>query len=139
MKSSFGIGVLLMNIAVACYLFATGILGITGSKQGEIHRAVIDLFGNGDFTKVLIIILSVLAIAAGVFIILRLFGSIIPMTEVCLLILAIVWVAFIIIVDIIAPINARNKPDFLVWLLAISSHLMVLGGIALSTDRFGYR
>jgi hypothetical protein len=140
MKGSFSIGVLLMNIAVACYLFATGILGFITRNQGEIRSTVTAIFGRGDFSNVLIVILSILAIAAGIFIILRLFGSIIPMTELILLILAIVWVVFIIMIDIIAPLKADssfNSERFISWLIGVSTHLMVLAGIALSTNRFG--
>ena len=141
-----GIGVLLMNIAVALYLFATGIVGLSGNNNkgffradsNEIRAAVNAIF-KGDFANVLVIIISVLAIAAGIFIILKLFNVGIPNMELILIILAIVWLIFIVLIDIVAPLNARNKPGFIAWLLVFAPHLMVLSGIILSTDRFGGR
>ena len=133
-----GIGFFLLNLSVAVYLFATGILGLTGRKffpNGEIRRAVTSLF-KGDIAEILIIILAVLAIAAGVFILMKFFGIVIPVTELLLIILAITWVVFIIMIDIVFPLNHKGT-NFVDWLRSIGSHLMVLAGIILATERFG--
>ena len=133
------IGLFLLNIAVAIYLLATGILGLTGRKffpDAEIRRAVTALF-KGDFAEILIVVLSVLAIVAGAFILLKLFGIVIPVTELILVILAIVWVVFIVMIDIIYQINNSRGFNFVDWMRTIGSHLMVLGGIAMATERFG--
>ena len=132
------IGGFLLNIAVAIYLLATGILGITGRSffpDGEIRRAVTSLF-KGDIAEILVVILSVIAIAAGVFILLKFFGIEIPITELLLVILAIAWVVFIIMIDVVYPINHKGT-NFVDWLRTLGSHLMVLGGIAMATERFG--
>ena len=132
------IGLIVLNFAVAIYLLATGILGITGRKffpDGEIRRAVTALF-KGDFAEILIVILAVVAIAAGVFILTRFFGIDIPITELLLVILAIVWVVFIIMIDVVYPLN-RSNTNFVDWLRSFGSHLMALGGILLATERFG--
>jgi len=131
------IGFIVLNISVAIYLLATGILGLTGRKffpDGEIRRAVTSLF-KGNIAETLIIILAILAIAAGVFILLKFFGIDIAINELILIILAIVWLVFIIMMDIVYPIN--KGANFLDWLRSIGSHLMVLGGIMLATERFG--
>ena len=133
------IGGVLMNIAVALYLLATGILGLTGRKffpDGEIRRAVTSLF-KGDIAEILIVVLGVLAIAAGVFILMKLFGIVIPLTELLLVILAIVWLVFIIMIDIVYPLNSSRNTNFVDWLRNFGSHLMVLAGIILTTERFG--
>ena len=133
-----GISLILLNIAVAIYLFATGILGISGRKyfpDGEIRRAVTALF-KGDFAEMLIVILAVLAIAAGVFILIKFFGIKIPAAELLLIILAVTWIAFIIMIDIVYPINNKGT-NFVDWLRSIGSHLMALAGILLATERFG--
>ena len=132
------IGGILLNFAVAIYLVATGILGVTGRKffpDGEIRRAVTALF-KGDFAEILIVILAVLAIAAGAFILLKFFGIDIPVTELLLVILAIVWVVFIIMIDVVYPINHKGT-NFVDWLRSLGAHLMALGGIMLATERFG--
>ena len=132
------IGLVLLNFAVAIYLLATGILGLTGRKffpDGEIRRAVTALF-KGDFAEILIVILAILAIAAGIFILLKFFGIDIPITELLLIVLAIVWVVFVIMIDIVYPLGHKGT-NFVDWLRSLGSHLMALGGILLATERFG--
>jgi len=132
------IGFLLLNFSVAIYLFATGILGLTGRKffpDGEIRRAVTSIF-KGDFAEILIFILAVLALAAGVFILIKFFGISIAITELFLIILAITWVVFILMIDIVYPLNNKGS-NFADWLRTFGSHVMVLAGIILATARFG--
>ena len=133
------IGLIVLNAAVALYLLATGILGISGRKffpDGEIRRAVTAMF-KGDLAEALIVILAILAIAAGAFILLKFFGIEIPVTELLLVILALVWVVFIIMIDIVYPINHSRGFNFVEWMRLFGAHLMVLGGICLATERFG--
>ena len=133
-----GVGFMLLNFSVAIYLFATGILGLTGRKffaDGEIRRAVTSLF-KGDFAETLIVILAVLAIAAGVFVLIKFFGVSVGITELLLIILAITWVVFIIMIDIVYPMNHKGT-NFVDWLRSFGSHVMVLAGIILATSRFG--
>lgn len=135
---SKSIGFTIINFAVAIYLLATGILGLTGRKwfpDGEIRRAVTAMF-RGDFAEILIVILSILAFAAGAFILLKFFGIVLPFSELILVILAIVWVVFIILIDIYYPLNKKGG-NFVDWLRTFGSHLMVLGGITAATERFG--
>ena len=132
------IGLVLLNFAVAIYLLATGILGLSGKKffaEGEIRKAVTAIF-KGDFAEILIVILAILAIAAGVFILIKFFGVDIPVTELLLVILAVVWVVFIIMIDVVAPLSSKGT-NFVDWLKTFGAHLMALGGILLATERFG--
>ena len=138
------IGGFLLFISTALYLLATGVLGLTEKSLfknftrdggGEIRRAVSALF-KGNLAETLIIILAVLAIAAGAFLLLKFFGIDIPVTELLLIILAIVWVVFIIMIDVVYPLNNKGA-NFIDWLRSIGSHLMVLGALLLATERFG--
>jgi fatty acid desaturase len=128
---------MLLNISTALYLLATGIMGFSDRlfKGGEIRAAVREVFGRGDLSGVIAIVLSICAIAAGAFILLRLFGVSIPITALLLVILMIVWVIFILLIDLI-PLFKGSR-DFVDFLRIIASHLMVLGGMALATERFG--
>jgi len=132
-----GIGAILLNFSVAIYLFATGILGITKNSSSEILLAIKNLgeLGRGDFGNVLIVILSVLAIAAGVFILIKFFGVSVGITENLLLVLAITWIVFIIMIDIAPLLNGRGLN--MEVLRVIGAHVMVLAGIMLATERFG--
>ena len=135
------IGVFVLNIATALYLLATGIIGLSGKSLktlidgGEIRKAVSGVFGRGNFTEALIVILAIAAIAAAVFILLRLFGIEIAIAELLLIVLAVVWIVFIILVDCIPLFN--GKYNFVDFLRSFGAHFMVLGGIALSTEKFG--
>jgi hypothetical protein len=133
------IGFFLLNISTALYLFATGILGLYGPRffkdSGEIHKAVTGVFGPGDFSNILIVVLGICAIAAGVFILLKLFSLNLAIIELILCILMIIWVIFIFLADII-PLF-RNSWNIVDFLRSIGSHIMILGGIALVSEHFG--
>ena len=126
------LGYFLLNIAVALYLFANGILGF--SNGGEFHKMAGAIF-SGNIVNIVTIILSVCAIAAGALMLLSIFKIEIPITDLLLLVFIIVWLVFIVIVDIVYPIKHNMK--FLEYLLQLSAHLMVLGAIASLTKRFG--
>jgi len=131
-------GLLLLNLAVALYLFATGVMGILKEAENEIGVAVDEIFkGGGSVPEVLTIVLSVVAIAAGVFLIIKLFGVSISNTEMLLIILAVVWLVFILMIDIIYPLSSDLKPPFLHWLRIFGSHVMVLAAILMGTGKFG--
>lgn len=123
----------LLNFAVAIYLFATGIIDLTGSRLsgGEIRQGVNAIF-SGDFANIIVIILAILAIVAGLFVLLKVFGVAIPNIDLILVILAIAWLVIIILFDFI---HSLFKPDFLPWLRTFGAHLMGLGGILLATGK----
>jgi len=119
------VGYLLLNIAVALFLFANGILGF--SKQGVFTGVAGSIF-SGSLAGIVVIILSVIALIAGALMILQLFKLAIPNIELIMLIIVIVWVVFIVIVDVINPLQ-RGFPPFLYYLTQLSANLMVLGAL----------
>jgi len=134
------LGYFLLNIAVSLYLFANGILGINNKwmDKGAFYTMVKTIFGSGSFTNALTVILSVCAIVAGVFLLLTVFRNNIAVTELILLVFIVLWVIFIVIVDIINPLTSKiNTKDTLEYLLQLSAHFMVLGALISSTKRFG--
>jgi hypothetical protein len=106
-----------------------------GTPGGEFGKMIQTIFGRGDLSGALTIILSICAIAAGAFLILAMLQIQIRFTDLILVIFIIVWIVFIVIVDIIHPL--QNKTEFLPYLVQLSSHLMVLGALISSTKRFG--
>jgi len=137
------LGYFLLNIAVALYLFANGVLGLNSkwiekaTGKDTFYAMLRTIFGSGNFTNVLTIILSVCAIVAGVFLLLTLFRNNLALTELILLVFIILWVIYIILVDIISPLKGTS-PGFLVYLTTLSAHLLVLGALLSSTRRFGF-
>jgi hypothetical protein len=143
--SSLSLGALVLNIAVAAYLFATGIIALFGGRKflgisverDDIRNAVGAVFKNGGTgADILTIVLGILAVAAGIFILLKFFGIKISSLELILVILAIAWLVVIIFVDIIDPI--RKGPDskyFVSWLRDFGCHLMALGGLLVAAQK----
>ena len=136
------ISLIVLQVSVALYLFTTGILGFNGKGflgigDGEIRQAVSAIF-RGNLAEILIIILAVCAIAAGILLLLDLFGIEIEIIELILLILMIVWVVFIILIDIVHPIQ-KGISNFVDYLRGLGVHLMVLGGMLCTSKRFGGR
>ena len=135
------IGHFILQISVALYLFATGILGLSGTswfrEGGEIRQAVTAIF-KGNAAEVVTVVLAVCAIAAGILLLLELFGASFNVTELLLVILMIVWVVFIFLKDIYYPLNHKIG-NFAEYLLGLGSHLMVLGGMACASKRFSGR
>ncbi|MDR0302061.1 MAG: hypothetical protein LBI04_07110, partial [Treponema sp.] len=59
----------------------------------------------------------------------------IAVTELILLVFIVLWLIFIVIADIIKPLQHGVK--FLDYLAQLSAHLMVCGALMSSTRRFG--
>jgi len=132
------LGFFLLNIAVALYLFANGILGFSSANKSEFSTIVRTIFPRGwDFNNVLIIVLSACAIIAGVFLLVAVFKNDVPVINVILYIFIGLWFIFIVIVDIINPVTNGRIGDLLGFLRQLSTHCMVLGAIITSTKRFG--
>jgi len=134
------IGLFVLQISVTLYLFATGILGLSGKtwfRENEIRRAVSAIF-KGNVAEIFIVIIAICAIAAGVLLLLDLFNVELPVTDLVLLVLMIVWVVFIFLVDIYYPLNQKGS-NLVDYLRQLGSHLMVLGGMACVSKQFGGR
>jgi len=132
------LGFFLLNIAVTLYLFVNGIFGFTNRNNSEFYTMVrtIGFPWRKDFDNALIIVLSVCAIIAGVLLLVSVFRNDVTVINVILFIFIALWVAFIVIVDIIDPLSS-SKFDLLTYLKRLSAHLMVLGALFTSTKHFG--
>jgi hypothetical protein len=148
MKKSLGACV--THIAVALYLLAGGILGLmertlwqkfrltVGARNAtgnEIVDTFSQVFGMGDPTKILIVLFSVFAIAAGVFLLLEIFGIKISAADLIILAFLIVWLAFIVLSDGVYALKGHFT--FLPWLRLFASHLVVLGVLISASRKFG--
>jgi hypothetical protein len=139
-----GLGVHLTHIAAAVYLLADGILGFATRNgrmfsrlkyHSEIEDVLLKLLDRGDFANVLITIFSALAIIAGLFLLLELFQIRVPFTDAIPLLFLIVWLAFVILTDVVIPL--KDRPELLGWFKVFAAHLMVLGALVTATHRFG--
>ena len=131
------LGFFLLNIAVSLYLFVNGILGFADRSKSEFNTMVstINFPWRTDFDFALVIVLSICAIVAGVLLLVSVFRNDVMAINVILFIFIALWVAFIIIVDIINPVKYRFEP--LAYFKQLSAHLMILGALFTSTKHFG--
>jgi hypothetical protein len=134
------VGLFLLQVTVALYLFVNGILGFSGNSS-ELAGVVRAIFGRGDFPAVLSVIFSICAIVAGVFLLLELFSIPIQYTDLILFVFVVIWIVYIVLVDIINPINQRNsifrQGNVWTYLQGLASHLMVLGALLSASKKFG--
>ncbi|MDL2228985.1 hypothetical protein LJC14_01915 [Treponema sp. OttesenSCG-928-L16] len=130
------IGSMVLQISLALYLFANGIL-LFSDRGNELTGVIRSIFGRGDFPTFLGYVFGACAIVAGVFLLLEFFSIEIAVTDLILLIFTIIWIVFIVLVDIINPISRSFKGmSFASYLISLSSHLMVLGAIVSTNKRF---
>jgi hypothetical protein len=150
MKRSLGVYV--THVAVALYLLADGFRGLAektlwqkiklavGSRNAagnEIVDALTQVFGTGDFTKTLIVLFSILAVAGGIFLLLELLGIKIPAVDIIILVFLIVWLVFIVLSDVVYAFRDTRNFVFLSWLRVFASHLVVLGALISASHKFG--
>ncbi len=143
-KSSTGFGVVLVQIALGLFFIASGILtlqldsGFLGRIQAgfggnEVATAVYSIL-KGDVANIVIIAIGVCEILAGLFLILRFFMGVGVLADVVLIIIMIVWIAVIILIDILGNGGLLKGAldsfaSILSFLKVFSAHLLVLGGI----------
>ena len=140
------VGVMLINASVALYLFAIGIMGFIKERSifsaggGEIGTMVRTIFDKGDFSDVMVAVLSVVFIAAGILVLLSLLKVDIPFMDLILIVFICAWIVFIVVMDIINPISEKDslfRKNTWDYLRNLASHLLVLGVLITSTKRFG--
>ena len=128
------IGGFILYIATALYLLAAGVIGIF-SKGGEFYAMVSGILGGGGISYVIAIVFAIIAIAAGVLLLLQLFGMEFGIIEIILIAFSVLWIIFIIVFDVIVPLRAH--PNFFDWLRTLAGHLVILGAIASGTRALG--
>ncbi len=128
-----GLGVFLLKISVALYLVANGILGL--SSGGDFKTIFQRMKFSGNALNVLVIVASVVALVAGIAILLELFKVELPFLDTLLLIVAIIWAVYIVI-EIISWITGGGKENIWHTLQMLAVHFMVLASLLTATKRF---
>jgi hypothetical protein len=127
-----GIGIFLWKISVALYLIANGVLGIT-TKGGDFKTIFARMFSGNVDTFVLIA--SVIALVAGIAILLEMLDIKLSFLDTLLLIVAIIWAIYIII-EIIGWITKEKSENLWHILQMLAVHLMVLASLLHASKRF---
>ena len=124
---SFIVSVIL-TIAVGCMLAVSGIYALQGKSADMAVKGLRSIF-DGNAENIVVIVFGVIELVAGVFVVIKCFVGNLPFSKVLSLIVIIVWLAVIILSDILGGIG---KPDFLAWLLHLSKDLIIFCAILIT-------
>lgn len=142
----------ILQLGLALFFIASGIITLqldsgffgkieAGLRNNEVAYAVNSLISNGSAADAVIIALGIIELLAGVFLLLQLFVNTgIRLTRVLMLVIIVVWIAVVILVDIMGKsgILGGNVFSSLSSLLAyfkqLSAHLLVLGSVVVVKD-----
>jgi len=131
--SSGGIGIFLWKISVALYLLANGALGLSG---GGDFRIIFGRMGmSGSTLSLFVTIASIVAVVAGVALLLEMFNVRLSFLNLLILIVAIIWAVYIII-NIFTWLSS-GFGNFWHELQRLAVHLMVLASLLVASKRFG--
>jgi len=133
-----GIGGKLWTISVALYLIANGVLGLTGkalTNKGDFHIIFSQMF-KGDALSLFVTIASVIALVAGIAILLEMFDVKLSFLDTLILIIAIIWVVYIVI-EIVAWLKSGFGNNLWSNLQRLGVHLMVLASLLIASKKFG--
>lgn len=124
---------IILQFAVGAMLAIGGIWALQGN--GDFGARAIKEVVNGDLGKILFIAFGVVELLAGIFLILSLFigDRLGKLTVVLMIIIAIVWLAAIVLSDFMgnSGLLRGGAQNFLKWLYTFASHLIVLAAILL--------
>ncbi|MCR5725135.1 MAG: hypothetical protein K6G80_08635 [Treponema sp.] len=126
-----GIGLLLVQIALALYLAVTGLcmLGVGGTiKSVQATRAVYEVF-NGDIAKFVAIGLGIVLLLCGIVLIVRMFADMHQIDKLLKFVSLIVWVAMAVIIDVLGFSGFSLE-----WVLNLSKDLLIIGGLMAIAD-----
>lgn len=137
-------GMLILQIALGCFLLAFGILtlqldkGILGKLQAGVTGNEVAIAVNqilkGDAANIVIILLGVCEIISGAGLLISLFTSLGKIASIFNMIVLIAWIVVIVVIDIMGPCGLLNGAfnsmwSFLFFLKSLAMHMLVLGGI----------
>ena len=128
-----GLGQLLWKISVALYLIANGILGL--NKRGD-FKTIFDFVFKGSFSDMVVMIVSVIALLAGILVLFEMFRVKFSFLDELLFVVAIIWFVYVII-EIIYWLRSGVGNNLWDIIQKLAVHLMVLGSLLIASKRFG--
>jgi hypothetical protein len=131
--SKVGIGVFLWKISVALYLIANGILGL---KTGGDFNIIFSRIGfKGNTLTLFAMAASVIALVAGIAILLEMLNIKLSFLDNLIFIVAIVWAVYVVIE--VVSWATRSFGDFWGTLQMLAVHLMVFASLLTASKKFG--
>jgi hypothetical protein len=132
-----GLGTFIWKVSVALYLIANGVLGIMDRTRftSDFYIMFSKIGFQGSFRVTLAIVASVIALAAGICLLLEMLKVRISFFDNFIFIVAIIWAVYVII-EIVAWITQGRSSEMFYILQLIAVHLMVLGSLLIASNRF---
>ena len=138
-----GIGNFLWKVSVALYLLANGALGLFAKNrfaqafgQGSDFANIFHNLGfRGDTLNAFVVIASIIAFAAGILVILEMLNIQVPMRDVLIFIIAIIWGAFV-VVGVISWVT-DGFDNFWPVLQRLAVHTMIFSSLLIASKKFG--
>ena len=128
-----GLGQFLWKISVALYLIANGVLGL--NKRGD-FKTIFDFVFKGTFSDMVVMIVSVIALLAGILVLFEMFKVKFSFLDELLFVVAVIWFVYVII-EIIYWLRGGLGNDLWGIIQKLAVHLMVLGSLLIASKRFG--
>jgi hypothetical protein len=133
-----GLGVFLWKISVGLYLIANGVLGLsTKYRSGGDFAIIFNKLNLGNITGILVMITSVIALVAGIAILLEMFNIKFSFLDTLIFIVAIVWAVYIVVELFSWTKSGAFDKGFWYVLQMLAVHLMVFGSLLIASKRFG--
>lgn len=129
-----GIGVFVWQLSVALYLVINGILGLQQYAGGDFLIMFKRMGLSGNPLNILVICASVIALVAGIALLLELFSIEIPFLDTLVFIVAIIWAVYIVI-NIVSWMMGGFQ-DVLHELQRLAVHLMVFASLLVASKKF---
>ncbi len=126
-----GIGILLVQIALALYLAVTGLcmLGVGGTiKSVQATKAVYALF-SGDLAKIVAIVLGIVLLLCGIVLVVCMFADMHRLDTLLKLVSLIAWIVMAVIIDVL-----NFKGCSMEWVLNVAKDLLIIGGLMAIAD-----
>ena len=127
-----GLGQLLWKVSVALYLIANGILGL--NKRGD-FKTIFDFVFKGSFSDMVVMIVSIIALVAGILILFELFRVKFSFLNELLFVVAIIWFVYVII-EVIYWLRGGLGNNLWDIIQKLAVHLMVLSSLLIASKRF---
>jgi hypothetical protein len=131
-----GIGVFLWKISVALYLIANGVLGITKYSGGDFDIIFRRIGFSGSTLSLFVTVASVIALVAGIAILLEMFQIKLSLLDTLIFIVAIIWAVYVVI-EIVSWVTSGFSGNLWHTLQMLAVHIMVLASLLIASKKFG--
>jgi len=130
-----GVGIFIWKISVALYLIANGVLGLSKWAGGDFMVMFTRMSFSGSALDIFVRIAGLIALVAGIAIVLEMFNIKLSFLDTLIFIVAIIWAVYILIEIISWVTHARDIGNWWYVLQMLAVHLMVLANLLIASKK----